>query len=135
MLIGELSAKTGFPRDTIRFYEKRGLIQLSRKQRRENNYKEYSEEVLTRLENIKRMKNFGFTLNEISKLLDMIEINEATCNNVGDLVARKIDLLDRKIKDMINFRDQLIAGVKACRDRCIPTNPGDNCRILASGDF
>ena len=54
MLIGELSAKTGLTRDTIRFYEKEGLIKIARKQRRENNYKEYDETVLERLNLIKR---------------------------------------------------------------------------------
>ncbi|MFN0293524.1 MerR family transcriptional regulator [Pedobacter helvus] len=59
MLIGELVAKTGLSRDTVRFYEKQGLIAVGRKQRRENNYKEYSDEVLERLLTIKRLKNFG----------------------------------------------------------------------------
>src|SRR3546814_17661555 len=54
MLIGELSEKTGFSRDTIRFFEKQGLIQLDRKQRRDNNYKEYPEEVLNRLRSEER---------------------------------------------------------------------------------
>ncbi|MDR3715349.1 MAG: MerR family transcriptional regulator [Puia sp.] len=75
MLIGELVLKSGLSRDTIRFYEKQGLIKIGCKQRRNNNYKEYSEEVLKRLHTIKRMKNFGFTLNEAAGLLDMIEAN------------------------------------------------------------
>ncbi len=41
MLIGQLAQRTGFTRDTIRFYEKHGLIQMPHKARRENNYKEY----------------------------------------------------------------------------------------------
>src|SRR6266702_4285593 len=100
MLIGELSAKTGLSRDTIRFYEKQGLIEVSRKQRRDNNYKEYSGEVLDRLQTIKRMKNFGFTLNEVADLLDMIEVNEATCDNVSGLIEKKVELLDTKIREM-----------------------------------
>ncbi len=83
MLIGELSSKTGLSRDTIRFYEKQGLISVARKERRFNNYEEYSEETLQRLLSVKVIKSFGFTLNEASDLLDMIEMNEATCNNVS----------------------------------------------------
>ncbi|WP_374759669.1 MerR family DNA-binding transcriptional regulator [Dyadobacter chenhuakuii] len=45
MLIGELSKQTDLSRDTIRFYEKQGLIAVGRKERRFNNYKEYSEHV------------------------------------------------------------------------------------------
>ena len=135
LIIGKLSSKTGLSRDTIRFYEKRGLIQISNKQRRSNNYKEYPDEVLTRLETIKRMKNFGFTLNEVATLLDMIEINEATCNKVGDFVAKKIDLLDKKIQNLIAFRNQLTTGVQKCKDRRRPSDSEDNCPILVLGDF
>lgn len=135
MLIGELSAKSGFSRDTIRFYEKQGLINVSRKQRRDNNYKEYSEDVLQRLQTVKRLKNFGFTLNESAELLDMIEVNEATCNNVSELIDKKVQLLDTKIMDMIALRNQLINGVKKCVDCCNPVKPEENCPILVSDSF
>jgi DNA-binding transcriptional MerR regulator len=135
MLIGELSVKTGLSRDTIRFYEKQGLIQVSSKQRRNNNYKEYAAEVISRLQTIRRMKNFGFTLNEVAGLLDMIEVNEATCNNVSDLIAKKVDVLDTKIREMIVLRNQLIAGVQKCKSCCTPAQPEDNCSILVFDSF
>jgi len=130
MLIGQLSAKTGLSRDTIRFYEKQGLIQVTRKQRRDNNYKEYSDDILNRLQTIRRMKNFGFTLNEVADLLDRIGVNEATCNNVSDLIEKKVDLLDAKIREMTVLRNQLIAGVRKCKDCCTPARPEENCPIL-----
>jgi DNA-binding transcriptional MerR regulator len=135
MLIGELSAKTGLTRDTIRFYEKQGLIAVGRKQRRDNNYKEYSDDVLERLQTIKRLKNFGFTLNESAEVLDMIETKEATCNNVSDMIDKKVQFLNAKIMDMIALRNQLIGGVKKCVDCCSPTNPEENCPILVSDNF
>jgi DNA-binding transcriptional MerR regulator len=73
MLIGELSRKSGLSRDTIRFYEKLGLIRLGRRQRRANNYKEYPPEVLRRLLSINQLKEFGFTLAEIAEILDLLE--------------------------------------------------------------
>src|SRR3546814_10818860 len=81
MLIGELSEKTGFSRDTIRFFEKQGLIQLDRKKRRDTNYNEYPEEVLNRLIAIKRIKQIGLTLRETAGLLGMMEENADKCNN------------------------------------------------------
>jgi DNA-binding transcriptional MerR regulator len=135
MLIGELSAKTGLSRDTIRFYEKQGLIEVSNKQRRDNNYKEYPEEIVDRLQMIKRMKNFGFTLNEAADLLDMIAINEATCDNVSGLIEKKVELLDAKIREMIMLRNQLIAGVRKCKDCCTPAQPEENCPILVKDSF
>jgi DNA-binding transcriptional MerR regulator len=135
MLIGELAIKSGLSRDTIRFYEKQGLIHVNRKQRRENNYKEYSEEVLEKLLIVRRMKNFGFTLNEASDLLAMVDVNEATCDNVSELIDQKVALLDTKILDLIKFRNQLISGVQKCKDCCNPAQPEDNCPILVSDSF
>jgi DNA-binding transcriptional MerR regulator len=135
MLIGELSEKTGLSRDTIRFYEKQGLIEVSRKERRDNNYKEYPVEMVGRLQTVKRMKNFGFTLNEVADLLDMIEANEATCDNVSGLIEKKVELLDTKIREMIVLRNQLIAGVRKCKDCCTPAQPEDNCPILVRDSF
>lgn len=135
MLIGQLVKETGLSKDTIRFYEKHGLIALHRKERRSNNYKEYSNEVLARLLTIKRLKNFEFTLNEISDLLDMIEMNEASCNNVSHKIAGKVSQLDDKIRELISVRTLLINGVKKCEDSCNPLQPEDNCPILVSDKF
>lgn len=135
MLIGELPSKSGLSRDTIRFYEKQQLITVTRKDRRNNNYKEYSDQVLDKLFAIKRMKNFGFTLNEVACLLDMIEQKEATCDNVSVLIEQKVEVLDAKILDLISLRNQLINGVKKCKDCCNPGHPEDNCPILVTDDF
>jgi len=69
MLIGELSKRTGFSHDTIRFYEKKGLIETNKKDRRGNNYKEYPETVYNKLVLIKTVKELGFTLNEIDEFI------------------------------------------------------------------
>jgi hypothetical protein len=73
--------------------------------------------------------------NFLADLLDMIEVIEATCNNVSDLIAKKVDLLDTKIREMIGFRNQLMAGVTKCKDCCTPVQPDDNCPILVSDNF
>jgi len=135
MLIGELAAKTGLSRDTIRFYEKQGLISLSRKERRDNNYKEYSDDVLETLRTIKRLKSFGFTLNEAAELIGMIAAKEATCDNVSEMIDAKVGLLDAKILDLLALRNQLVNGVKQCKDCCTPETPEDNCPILVSDQF
>lgn len=135
MLIGQLVKETGLSKDTIRFYEKHGLISVSRKERRDNNYKEYSAEVLQRLLTIKRLKNFGFTLNEVADLLDMIEVNEASCKNVSHKISEKVVLLDEKIREMITIRTMLLNGVSKCVDGCNPRQLEDNCPILVSDQF
>jgi MerR family transcriptional regulator, copper efflux regulator len=130
MLIGELSAKTGLSRDTIRFYEKEGLIRIGRKQRRENNYKEYDENVLERLNLIKRIKNFGFTLNETAELLSLIAINAATCDEVSNRVNEKVAVIENKISDLLQLRQQLINNVQTCRDCCQSISDDENCPII-----
>jgi DNA-binding transcriptional MerR regulator len=130
MLIGELSVKTDLSRDTIRFYEKEGLIKVGRKQRRTNNYKEYDETVLERLYLIKRIKNFGFTLHEAADLLSLIAINAATCDEMRNRVAQKVTVIDSKIADLLQLRQQLIDNVQLCRDSCKTVGDYENCPII-----
>ncbi|MVM38305.1 MerR family transcriptional regulator [Spirosoma sp. HMF3257] len=79
MLIGAIAQQSGFSLDTIRYYEKIGLVHLSKKSRRENNYKEYSDSILTRLRAIKELKNIGYTLAEIHRLIDSYETQGLDC--------------------------------------------------------
>lgn len=116
MLIGELSKACGLSRDTIRFYEKHGLIAVGKKERRFNNYKEYSEETLMRLVSIKQLKSFGFTLNEVSELLELLETNKATCSNVSQIIDEKVLLINQKIQELKTVRQQLLDGKKNCLD-------------------
>ena len=132
MLIGQLVKQSGLSKDTIRFYEKHGLIEVGRKERRSNNYKEYSSDILNRLLSIKRLKSFGFTLNEVADLLEMIEMNEASCKNVEHKISGKVALLDEKIRELITIRTLLIDGVTKCKTGCNPSNPKDNCPVLLS---
>jgi len=135
MLIGQLVKETGLSKDTIRFYEKHGLIKISHKERRDNNYKEYSTVVKEKLLTIKRLKNFGFTLNEVSDLLDMIDVNEASCKNVSHRISEKVRLLDEKIRELIAFRAILLSGISKCTDGCNPEQMDENCPILISDNF
>lgn len=130
MLIGQLSNETGLSRDTIRFYEKQGLIEVGRKERRFNNYKEYSDETLQRLLVIKRMKRFGFTLNEIAEYLDLLEINSASCENVSKKMIKKIDLIEEKIEELQNIKSLIINGLNSCSP---PKNKAENCPLLIAG--
>lgn len=132
MLIGELSLRSGFSRDTIRFYEKHGLIKINRRERRENNYKEYSEFTLKRLLTVKRVKDFGFTLNEVSEILDLMELNVATCNNIGERVEEKVKIMDEKIRLMLELRQSMITKISECYGKC-SSSETDNCAILTNG--
>ena len=120
MLIGELSRLTEMSRDTIRFYEKEGLIKIGRKHRKANNYKHYSDEVLKKLLIIKRLKGFGFTLNETADLLALIEENMADCSEINERVDIKLKVIDEKINDLQQIRNMLVNGVALCLNGCAP---------------
>lgn len=94
MLIGELSKRTGFSHDTIRFYEKKGLIDVDKKERRDNNYKEYPEHVYERLMLIKTVKGLGFTLNEIDEFIGAWGEASASCSNLTTHLTDKISRVD-----------------------------------------
>jgi len=121
MLIGELSRLSGFSRDTIRYYEKEGLIKLGKKQRRANNYKDYPEEVLKKLLLIRHIKDFGFTLDETGDLIALIEESMASCETVNKKVATKIRLIDEKIQELQQVKKMLLRGVALCLQEETPS--------------
>ncbi len=118
MLIGQLSARTGFSRDTIRFYEKEGLIEVPRKARRANNYKEYPDEVLERLLSIKRIKAMGFTLNETKEVLDLVALDRADCGTIAQRVAEKVKDVEAMIKELQALKGRLMLSVEQCPTVC-----------------
>lgn len=130
MLIGELSERTGLSRDTIRFYEKEGLIAVGRKERRFNNYKEYSEETFQKLVTIKRIKGFGFTLNETAEFLQLIDSNAASCDNVAAKIGDKVELITQKIKELELLKSSMIESVQTCVTCCQPASATENCALL-----
>lgn len=114
MLIGQLAKKAGLSRDTIRFYEKQGLIAPGVQDSPFNNYKRYPAQSLEKLLLIKKLKGFGFTLKEISSFLDLLDRNVATCKNVEHQFSDKISLIDAKIKALQEMRALMIRGLASC---------------------
>ncbi len=114
MLIGELSKRTGFSHDTIRFYEKKGLIGLNKKERRDNNYKEYPESVYERLVLIKTIKSLGFTLNEIDDFIEAWSEESATCSNLTNHLTDKIARVDEQMKLLQGIKIKLTNSLEKC---------------------
>lgn len=131
MLIGELSKRTGLSRDTIRFYEKRGLIKVGRRERRVNNYKEYSDSVLKRLLLINKVKSYGFTLNESAEIISLLEANLGTCDQISKAADKKITVIDKKIEELLSLKALLQTAVSSCRKDCWSPSYDDNCPLFA----
>jgi DNA-binding transcriptional MerR regulator len=128
MLIGELVKRSGFTKDAIRFYEKRGLINLNRKQRRENNYKEYPEQVLERLMLIKTIKGFGFTLAEIDTFFELWRAANAECGDeLFTTLDNKVAQIDEQINQLTELRTKLTSSIARCKsgncdfDKSVPS--------------
>jgi DNA-binding transcriptional MerR regulator len=115
MLIGELSEKTGLSRDTIRFYEKKGLIEVPKKLRRENNYKEYTETVLNKLNLIIKVKELGFTLNEIDTFFELWKEEDASCENLVFTLENKVNQVDLQLDSLRQLKDRLNESLQKCR--------------------
>lgn len=126
MKIGELATLSGLSVDTIRFYEKQGL--LSPPRRTDSNYRVYDSEAPRRLIFIRKARDLGFTLQEIGQLLALSEDGLAGSRDVKERAQSKLDDMDRKIAEMQDMRQSLQRLVKAC------TGEGtrNHCPILAA---
>ena len=116
MLIGELVERSGLTKDTIRFYEKKGLIALDLKSRRENNYKEYPEQVLQKLMLIRKLKDLGFTLNEIDTFLELWRDEDASCENLKYTLENKIILVNEQIQKLLELKSKLTQSLGRCNN-------------------
>lgn len=116
MLIGELSKRTGLSRDTIRFYEKKGLIEIPKKLRRHNNYKEYPENVFNRLLLITTVKELGFTLNEIETFFELWTEPDASCENLTATLEKKLKQVDNQMEKLLQFKKRISDSLEKCRN-------------------
>lgn len=101
-LRGQVSKATGLNIETLRFYEKNGLIPVP--MRTNGGYRIYTDEILNRLEFIKRAKNAGFTLNEIRHLLSIIDNKIFDQQFISELLEKKVNDIDREISELNGMR-------------------------------
>ena len=105
MRIGEMAAATGISRDTLRFYEKRGLL---RARRGGNGYRDYPPEAVDWLRYIRTAQTLGFTLAEIEAELPLLTAPEQTAAPIlRAALAAKMAEIDRRIEGMAALRGEL----------------------------
>jgi DNA-binding transcriptional MerR regulator len=118
MLIGELSETVGLPVDTIRFYEKRGLLTEKHFCRKDNNYRDYTETAVARLELIKQGQLVGLTLAEMAHFIEAWETDALTTAQKIAFFEGKIVQVDAKIaqlertKTYIRSKIRMIKGME-----------------------
>lgn len=129
LTIGKLAQSTGVTPDTLRYYEREGLLAASAKS--EAGYRYYGLDAQQRVRFIKQAQHCGFTLSEIAELLTLRDSASACCGDVRQRAVEKKLQLEAKIralKTMSKALDGLITG-------CPPdasSHPADECPILAA---
>jgi len=124
--IGELAKLANVSQDTLRFYEKHGLITPSA--RSEAGYRLYSHNDVHRISFILSAKEVGFTLNEIHELLALeITKEESSCHDVKQFVDDKIKTVNQRIREMQKMKKSLKMLSDAC---CGGDEPATHCTIL-----
>ena len=122
--IGKLAAAAEVGIETIRFYERQGLLDPA--DRRPSGYRQYEEEAVARLQFIRRAKDLGFTLGEIRELLELKLGDSSTAADVKRRTERKIAQIEEKIELLQHMRTALHKLAQACHGR----GPIGECPIL-----
>ena len=105
MTIGQVAKLAGVGVETIRFYEREGL--LNKPKRKESGYRLFGADVVNRIRFIKSVKELGFSLKEIRELLFLRVDSRGTATEVKKRVDSKIDQIDRRIQDLRKVRNGL----------------------------
>lgn len=103
--IGEVSKRSGVGIEALRFYEKSGL--LDSPARTYSGYRVYGEDVLERLSFIKRAQALGFTLDDIRRIVDDARRGESPCDEVREIVHRRMTELDERLRELHRYRKEL----------------------------
>ena len=128
MTIGELAKACGVGVETIRYYERRGLIPDPRPGKK--GYREFSDDDARRVQFIKQSQGLGFTLKEIAELLALRVSSETTCDDVRGLAEAKLEDIEEKLRTLRSFKRALGKLV----DQCSRSGPKGHCPILDALD-
>jgi DNA-binding transcriptional MerR regulator len=103
--IGEVSKRSGVGIEALRFYEKSGL--LDKPSRTYSGYRVYGGEVLERLAFIKQAQALGFSLDEIRRIVEDARKGESPCDEVREIVRRRLAELDERLVELHRYREEL----------------------------
>ncbi len=105
MLIGELAHAVGLPSQTIRFYERKGLLPAP--ERGSNDYRTYDASTLARLTFVQTAQAAGLTLAEIASIIGLRDDGNVPCAHVATLIHNKLDDVRARIRDLAALEAEL----------------------------
>ena len=122
--IGELAKQTNCPIETIRYYERQGLLRASR--RTQGNYRLYHDAHVERLRFIRQCRSLDMALDEIRTLLRFRDDPEKNCAEVNALLDEHIGHVARRVRELRAMEKRL----KELRRQCVQTRATKDCAIL-----
>ena len=127
---GELADSAGVSRDTLRHYERKGV--LARPLRGQNGYRRYPPEALQRVQLVRRALSVGFTLDELAKVLKVRDAGGAPCEEVRKLAAQKLLNVQDQLRELTALRDDLQETLKDWDTRLSGLAIGKRASLLES---
>jgi len=124
--IGDVSKQSGIGIEALRFYEKSGL--LDKPSRTYGGYRVYEPEILERLAFIKRAQVLGFSLDEIKRVIEDARTGESPCDEVREIVRRRLEELDKRMLEMRRYRKELAETLEEWD--AVGRAPGHICGLI-----
>ncbi len=124
MRIGQVAKHAGVNVETIRFYERKGLI--AQPLRLNGGYRQYPKDAVAKIRFIKRAKELGFSLAEIAELLSLQTNPRATCADVKQRAEAKILAIQERVKGLQTMKRALGTLVESCSG----SGPLNDCPII-----
>jgi len=124
MKVSELANAVAINPQTVRYYEREGL--LDKPERNSSGYREYDQGALVRLRFICEAKETGFTLREIRELMGLDTKEPQSCSCVQAIVETKLKNIEEKLRAMLRLKKLL----KRLHERCIESDSEDPCPVL-----
>lgn len=120
---GQLARQAGVSRDTLRHYERKGLLMPAG--RTSNGYRYYRPESLGRVRLVRAALSIGFSLEELARILCARDRGLAPCKEVRELAGRKLKALEAQLRELQAWRNQLRRTSRSGTSRCARSSPGD----------
>jgi Cu(I)-responsive transcriptional regulator len=121
--IGDLARATGTKVETVRYYERAGLLPVP--PRTPGNYRSYGQVELKRLSFIRRARDLGFSLDQVRALLALSDDRGSDCARIDAIARGHLEEVDRKLADLTALRRELKAIITSCKGGVVA-----DCRIV-----
>lgn len=125
--IGSLAEACGVSRDTLRHYERKGVLNAGRSA---NGYRRYPDQALARVQLVRRALAVGFTLDELGLALRIRDRGGAPCRRVRELAAEKLLAVEAQLSELGALRDELRSSLKDWDRRLAQTDSGAPAGLL-----